>query len=905
MMVTPVDANALLNWWDGLFSAAWLGALWRASWQGGLALLMVWLVTRRWSRLPLWVREWLWRLAYLKLLLAWIWAGSLTLGMLPPAPARLTSAVSPPSAAITTGVSVDEPHALSSNSSPAQTPATPPDVIAATPSHACTCTASATPAPGFVPAHRWQWSNLIPLAGTLWLLGMAWGILRLLLAVRHVRRLRAECRPVDDPKVLKLRVEMVKQLGLRKAPMLLSHPTQGPLLVGTFHPVILVPAVLLDGDPAALRLVLAHELAHVRRHDILWGWLPALVELCFFFHPLVHLARREARLVQEIATDAQAITRTGTAPQTYGAMLVENAVRQAGYHPMPIAIGILESFQTLQRRLTAMNEMRMVGSRKRCTLSLALVGILAPLILLPWRLSSAQEPVVLAGQQPTSPLRIMPQLGMGYVNKVALSPDGRQALTGTDNTMAYLWDTATGLLLHTFAHRYHIDNVAFSPDGRQVLTEGVSGEVFIWDALTGRLLKTDEKYPEEVKGLTSLPDGRQLDSGGRENLAYLKDAGTEKRLQTFTGKSSRVYSVAFSPDNRRILTGHGDKTVRLWDVASGKMQRTLRAHTGEVNSVAFSPDGRQIVTASSDSKVCLWDAETGQLLRTLQHPSGVKSVAFSHDGRQVLTGEIKRTARLWNAETGAQLQIFKGGHTSWVYGVAFSPDDRQVLTGGDTSVCLWDAATGKLLRTFTGEDGSVQCTAFSPDGRYVLAGGTSYTAHLWDAATGKVLRTFQCHGWVDSVSFSADGKKVLTGCWDHTACLWDTETGELLQTFKGHDSWVQSAALSQNGQFVVTGSIDSTTKLWDAGSGRVLCTLLAFDNEKWAVFDPAGRYDTPDGNDAGGLHWVVGDKPLVLSKLKDPFYNPGLLAKVMGVNKEPLRELPSPADLQQLLTRIN
>jgi hypothetical protein len=266
------------------------------------------------------------------------------------------------------------------------------------------------------------------------------------------------------------------------------------------------------------------------------------------------------------------------------------------------------------------------------------------------------------------------------------------------------------------------------------------------------------------------------------------------------------------------------------------------------------------------------------------------SVALSPDGRRVLTGSDDKTAKLWEVETGKELRSFNG-HADGVMSVAFSPDGRRVLTGSnDKTAKLWEVETGKELRSFTGHSYSVGSVAFSPDGRRVLTGSNDKTAKLWEVETGKELRSFTGHSQsVSSVTFSPDGRRVLTGSDDSTAKLWDTETGKELRLFAGHSDSVTSVAFSPDGRRVLTGSDDNTAKLWDAETGSRLATLISFDDGTWAVVDPAGRFDGSNDGKVEGLHWVVGDTPIALSQLSERYYEPGLLAKAMGFNKEGLR----------------
>jgi hypothetical protein len=123
-----------------------------------------------------------------------------------------------------------------------------------------------------------------------------------------------------------------------------------------------------------------------------------------------------------------------------------------------------------------------------------------------------------------------------------------------------------------------------------------------------------------------------------------------------------------------------------------------------------------------------------QPIRTFTGHSGVRSVAFAPDGRTALSGSQDGTLKLWDIATGKEIRTFTG-HSNWVTSVAFAPDGRTALSGSyDNTLKLWEVAAGKEIRTFTGHSGEVESVAFAPDGRSALSGSRDGSLKLWDLA---------------------------------------------------------------------------------------------------------------------------------------------------------------------------
>jgi WD40 repeat protein/class 3 adenylate cyclase len=413
-------------------------------------------------------------------------------------------------------------------------------------------------------------------------------------------------------------------------------------------------------------------------------------------------------------------------------------------------------------------------------------------------------------------------------------------------------------------HTREIYSVAFSPDGKYALTGSQDGTARLWDRQSGREIRQYAGHKGGISAVAFSPDGKSVATGGNDQTTRIWDAATGQQLQVFA-ESSGVTAVAFSPDGSFILTNGGNKVARLWDAGTGQFLRDFAGHTGFVSDVAFSPDSKYVLTGSSDTTARVWETATGRELHNfagqIQY-SVVTSVAYSPDAKYVLIGYGDGIARLWEAETGTEIHTFSG-HTGSVNDVAFSPDGKFALTGSDDkTVRLWDAHNGQEVRRYVGHQAGVRAVAFSPDGQYVLSAGEDQAARLWATPTYLSPRILRGHaGGVTSVAFSPDGKYALTGSEDATARLWDVASGKEIRTFVGHIKTIKSVAFSHDGKYVLTGSNDTTARLWNTETGQTVYTLRreAINSVVNVAFSPHDQYMLTLGVSFRGEHvfWDV------------------------------------------------
>jgi WD40 repeat protein len=196
------------------------------------------------------------------------------------------------------------------------------------------------------------------------------------------------------------------------------------------------------------------------------------------------------------------------------------------------------------------------------------------------------------------------------------------------------------------------------------------------------------------------------------------------------------------------------------------------------------------------------------------------------------------------------------GHTDPVYAVAVSPDGRFVATGSfDKSIKLWDAKTGREVRTLGGKNGhqnQILSLAFSPDGATLASGGSDNVVKLWDVPASRAATVYAHPAGAAQVALAADGKTLAVGGTDGTIKLWTSPDGKADykpgRTLAGHKGAITGLAFAPNGQTLVSIGADDTLRYWNPTKGDLLALVNSpTDFTALAVGANGTVYTTTDG----------------------------------------------------------
>ena len=303
--------------------------------------------------------------------------------------------------------------------------------------------------------------------------------------------------------------------------------------------------------------------------------------------------------------------------------------------------------------------------------------------------------------------------------------------------------------------------VAVSADGKVALSGSFDTSAIRWSLDKNAAVEVLRFHDGAVNAVALLPDGRAVTSG-EDTRIVISRAGETKPLAVLEGHKAPVVALAVSPDRRTLASASWDHTARLWTLDGGE-PRVLDGHKDNLNGVAFMPDGKAVVTAGYDATLRIWPL-AGGAPEIVTLPAPLNAVAVAPDGEIAAAGADGKVYLVGqNGERKGEVEV---GAVP-IVALSVSADGRLVAAAGIRgSVAIIERATRTLARTLVGPGLPVWSAAFFPDSRTLLTGGTDRMVRRWNAITGEPIGDVALGAPEDPLAaFAGDpGAEVYRAC---------------------------------------------------------------------------------------------------------------------------------------------
>lgn len=359
---------------------------------------------------------------------------------------------------------------------------------------------------------------------------------------------------------------------------------------------------------------------------------------------------------------------------------------------------------------------------------------------------------------------------------VKLKPDAQEVVAIDIEGQVFHWRSQAIGEWHMFQQHTTIPTrrglIAFSAEAQFVAVGSRDGVVHVLDLESSEVLFELRMNTSSMTALAMNQDHNLLVAGDTAGHITMWDLESSQIVQEIQSTSAAIDALAFRADGKMLVSTHGvcDHSVRLWQLdqeRTWRLDRTLLGHDHIIWDVTFgltsprretqSVADKQhlLVSGGSDQTVRVWDVKTGHALYTMRGlPRALSAIATFpvHGADDDPNNNLVQNSRFFLAAVGYDGCVHRWdvqnnqGHVKQrtlesvgapLYAVATSQDGRMIAGAGhDSSIYLWDHASGDLIQRLQGHMGSIECVAIHPTGRLLASGGVDGELRIWELYLG-------------------------------------------------------------------------------------------------------------------------------------------------------------------------
>lgn len=549
-----------------------------------------------------------------------------------------------------------------------------------------------------------------------------------------------------------------------------------------------------------------------------------------------------------------------------------------------------------------------------------------------------------------------PQIGARFVG-----PKGEWMIfAGKDGTMEVIERKNFALVRKLTGHTKALRELRISQDGLKAGTYGDDDQLKLWDISTGKELPFARPEDDKPWAAEFSFDSESFWVGYQSGTIRRHDLATGVAQQIQAGAALVINNAVFFPESGRMrLTTSPDRSSPSYRPIFASMEQSAPTFSPPATTFAHvsSPDGRMLVLQDSATDTLRVHDLDRPSLTMPERPWGYRQAFFSRDNSKLFivqdkgvfrirtdTMEIEKswgfgTSQYWrdaipspdgskvlltnHVEAGVQPQVivldfekkvfnsvglFRSGYTV----AAWTPDSSKIIISEHEKTDVYSSADIALVKTIPHKNFTpVRHQVTVVDNKHVVL--TGFAGLVLDIEEGKVVRDLGpiMDGPAGGAVVSTDKRLIVYGRSGNELTPPEENSLRVEELVSGKE-----VAVHYDSGITGCGFIHGTNRIWlehyndidilslneSAKTLKREGTFAAMRDGSWLALDDEGRYDAPDPSRVPGASYVIswpgGIEAVEVEQMKGRYYDPNLFAKILGVDKDPKREVPPLSSLR-------
>ncbi|VDM39179.1 unnamed protein product [Toxocara canis] len=492
--------------------------------------------------------------------------------------------------------------------------------------------------------------------------------------------------------------------------------------------------------------------------------------------------------------------------------------------------------------------------------------------------TSIDQTVRIWGFTQNEPLRILKPHN-GKVMCSVVSGDSKLLVTGGTDSCANVICVETGQLLRSFReHTGTVLSIALTSNDEFLVTGSGDFVVMVWDLASGELAVRLAGLMAPVSCITITSNDAFVIVACEDETLRVFATVSGQELHELSGHDGKILSVVAAHDDCQLFAATLSK-IYAYDLHNGKLLDVLDCvNQKPVTSLKITGDNCFLLSACGD-RIDVWNVHN----RTKENDGGLESdqqgavrgMCMSRDEKSAACATRNGVVAVWDLDICQCIWTMVQKKGVEVGCVQFTVDCLLLLSGdADGQVNIWETSNGRLIRSVTYHNASIQSLSCLSDGYRVLSADASNTIFVWtilvmdDCVETESLLSFsgikapvflspnnihlvgylpssnkEMKIWIvgdDSVtpktkiyhseeitcySTTTIGTLLVTGSADQSLKIWQIESGFLTQVLVGHEDIVRCCAIAEDERLVVSGGRDCQIIMWRVSTGDALLSI--------------------------------------------------------------------------------